>query len=66
MVTAVWQPVEEAWLVHEVDFLFLLFSQAYVNMVSGCCLAMGLRYAGTCDQMAYQCLVSGTVSHDIT
>ena len=40
-------------------------SQAYVNTVAGCCLAMGLCYAGTCDQKAYQCLVSGAVSHDI-
>ena len=32
-------------------------SQALVNITAGCCMAMGLRYAGTCDKSAFKCLV---------
>lgn len=32
--------------------------QAYLSIVAGCCLAMGLRYAGTCDSAAFQCLLT--------
>jgi hypothetical protein len=31
--------------------------QALVNITAGCCMAMGLRYASTCDQSAFRCLV---------
>ena len=32
-------------------------SQALVNITAGCCMAMGLCYAGTRDQSAFKCLV---------
>ena len=32
-------------------------SQALVNITAGCGMAMGLRYAGTCDRDAFLCLV---------
>lgn len=32
-------------------------SQAYVNIVTGCCMGLGLRYAGTADSEAKHCLV---------
>ena len=32
-------------------------SQAHANITAGCCMAMGLRYAGTCDRGAFKCLV---------
>ena len=32
-------------------------SQAYVNIVAGCCMGMGLCYAGTGDGRARECLV---------
>ena len=32
-------------------------NQALFNITAGCCLAMGLRYAGTCDKRALKCLV---------
>ena len=32
-------------------------SQAQANIIAGCCMAMGLRYAGTCDPDAFECLV---------
>ena len=35
----------------------LSFSQAYMNIVTGGCLAIACRYAGTCNQQAYSCLV---------
>ena len=31
--------------------------QAYVNIMTGCCLGMGLRYAGTSDPRVKNCLV---------
>ena len=31
--------------------------QAHANITAGCCMAMGLRYAGTYDNDAFECLV---------
>lgn len=33
---------------------FELLSQAYCNIVSGCCMAIAMRYAGTANQQAYK------------
>lgn len=38
-------------------------SQALVNITAGCCMAMGLRYAGTCDQSAFKCLVGTCMAY---
>ncbi|KAL5463582.1 hypothetical protein EMCRGX_G032493 [Ephydatia muelleri] len=32
--------------------------QAYLSIVAGCCMAMGLRFVGTCNQAAFQCLLA--------
>ena len=32
-------------------------SQAHANITAGCCMALGLRFAGTCDHGAFKCLV---------
>ena len=39
----------------KVDYQTL--DQAYVNILAGSCLGLGLRYAGTCDIEAKHCLV---------
>lgn len=31
--------------------------QARAYITAGCCLAIGFRYAGTCDEKPYKCLV---------
>lgn len=38
-------------------FRFVPFSQAKVNIIAGCCMAMGLRFAGSANQEAFNCLV---------
>lgn len=35
----------------------MIFSQAYCNIVTGACFALGLRYAGTADEKAFQTLL---------
>lgn len=32
--------------------------RAHAYITAGCCFALGLKYAGTCSQQPYQCLVS--------
>ncbi len=39
----------------KVDYQTL--DQAYVNILAGSCLGLGLRYAGTCDIETKHCLV---------
>ncbi len=39
----------------KVDYQTL--DQAYVNILAGSCLGLGLRYAGTCDIEAKHCVV---------
>ncbi len=43
---------------HSEKIDYQTLSQAYVNILAGSCLGMGLRYAGTCDTQAKHCLVS--------
>ena len=38
--------------------VFVSFSQAKVNIIAGCCMAMGLRFAGSANLQAFNCLVS--------
>lgn len=33
------------------------YSQAEVNIIAGCCMSLGFRYAGTNDPEAYKTLV---------
>ena len=37
-----------------------LISQAYCNLVAGCCMAIALRYAGTADKTAYKTIYRHT------
>lgn len=37
-------------------FIFI-FSQAYCNIVAGACFALGLKYAGSADETAFQTLL---------
>ena len=41
-------------LVFVINFVF---SQTHVNIVAGCCLAMGLKFAGSSNQQAFTTLV---------
>ena len=34
-----------------------LYSQAEVNIIAGCCMSLGFRFAGTNDQDAFKTLV---------
>ena len=36
---------------------FVSSSQAKINIIAGCCMAMGLRFAGSANQEAFNCLV---------
>ena len=37
-------------------------SQAQANIVAGCCLVMGLKFAGSANQEAFKCLVCSTLT----
>ena len=43
-----------------------LSSQAMVCITAGCCMAIGLRYAGTSNQQAHTLLVSHVMSLIVT
>lgn len=38
--------------------LFCFISQAYVNIIAGGCMVIGLKYAGSANKEAFECLVS--------
>ena len=39
-------------------FLFIYFSQAYCNILAGASMVIGLKFAGTANQSAFETLVS--------
>ena len=43
----------------------LLHSQAKVNILSGACFAIGLKYAGTANKQAQHVLVSKCIQHTL-
>ena len=40
--------------------LYLCFSQAYCNVIAGASMVIGLKFAGTANQAAFNTLVSAT------
>lgn len=40
------------------DIDFETMSQAYCNIIGGACMAMALKFAGSTNQSAFDCLVS--------
>ncbi|XP_074644686.1 anaphase-promoting complex subunit 1-like [Tubulanus polymorphus] len=42
------------------DIDFETMSQAFLNIIAGCCMAMGLRFAGSANRSAYNCLLMFT------
>ncbi|XP_031572163.1 anaphase-promoting complex subunit 1-like [Actinia tenebrosa] len=47
----------EAQKLEKLDIDLQTLSQANANIIAGCCLAMGMRFAGSANQQAFDCLM---------
>ena len=52
-------------VIHFLLYHFVPLSQAKVNIIAGCCMAVGLRFAGSANQEAFNCLVCFLIDHHI-